>query len=310
MARRGINSSGLSGVLRRFHVGSWNLQGGLKSNHDISCVVGDLANRKIIVGCLQETHCPEGLEAVRPGIGRIICLADADSTPPTLRYGLGFFIGEELLEYYYDHRLVSNRIAVLRLRFPYNGARSRSLGGKSLRTAADLESLRTLSSNRTEWKRVSDQILSKMQNTYIARLRIKQDRSRLKRMASELDLETRPHERTPKRRRRSSEDERQVTDSILETRFPTLVTESNSNQATSLDSNLRRSNRVRKLTSAAQEYYGDHEDDEDSRPRKKSRKVNRTRTRTQNPRTTSCTTFRRVDVESHIAQGIELGRDA
>ena len=102
---------------RQFRVGSWNLQGGLRSADYFDQVIKDLIDRRVQVACLQETHC-QG-EVVNREVGKVICLEDSCDTPTAQRYGLGFFIGADLIHSYHDHRYISNRIAVLRLKSPY-----------------------------------------------------------------------------------------------------------------------------------------------------------------------------------------------
>ena len=113
----------LSGLFsQKFCVSSWNVQGGLQDGFAFDRIIGDLTKRKVQIGCLQETHCAEGV-VVERGAGKVICLEDSSDTPTAQRYGLGFFIASSLVDHYRDHRYVSNRIAVLRLNAPYGGAR-------------------------------------------------------------------------------------------------------------------------------------------------------------------------------------------
>ena len=90
-------------------VGSWNLQGGLKSGLDFAYVFGDLVKCGVQVACLQETHCPEGCLVKGEGVGKVFCLADSVDTPEAYPYGLGFFLSKDLEAYYLDHRYISNR---------------------------------------------------------------------------------------------------------------------------------------------------------------------------------------------------------
>ena len=105
---------------RDFRVGSWNLQGGLHNGNDFDRVIGDLVERKVHVACLQETHRKDSNPVHRES-GKVFCLEDSPKTPVHQRYGLGFFLSKSLEPYYKDHKLVSNRIAVLRLECPYRG---------------------------------------------------------------------------------------------------------------------------------------------------------------------------------------------
>jgi exonuclease III len=98
--------------LETFSVASWNLQGGLKDGLQFQSVACDLSKRKVDIGCLQETHVHDGAIEERAG-GRLVCLEETQGRVP--RYGLGFFIGESLVDHVVDSRLISNRIAVLRL---------------------------------------------------------------------------------------------------------------------------------------------------------------------------------------------------
>lgn len=96
-------------------IATWNVQGGLKSGADFACVANDFRSRKVDIGCLQETHCHSGAPWDSED-GKLICLEDSSkSTPAYRKYGLGFFVGRSLAEHVVDYRLVSNRIAVLRL---------------------------------------------------------------------------------------------------------------------------------------------------------------------------------------------------
>lgn len=100
-----------------FLLASWNLQGGLRDGNAIGTVGQDLAVRKVSVGCFQETHVPEGL-MTKTSAGRLICIPEPEETPKSQRYGLGFYVAEELWDNYVGYKWVSNRIAVLQLSRP------------------------------------------------------------------------------------------------------------------------------------------------------------------------------------------------
>lgn len=102
--------------LETFAVASWNLQGGLQDGRQFQCVARDMGKRLVDIGCLQETHNYSGAH-IACAEGKVVCLEDSSTgNRLTRRYGLGFFIGQSLEDHVVDHRLVSNRIAVLRLR--------------------------------------------------------------------------------------------------------------------------------------------------------------------------------------------------
>ena len=96
-----------------FKLASWNLQGGLRDGYSFECVARDMSKRQVSIGCLQETHNHDGAHKDCKG-GRVVCLEES-KTDQQCRYGLGFFIGESLTDRILDYRLISNRIAVLRL---------------------------------------------------------------------------------------------------------------------------------------------------------------------------------------------------
>ncbi len=105
-----------------FILGSWNLQGGLRDGFALEKLGDDMAQRKISVACLQETHVPEGLYSVTTA-GLIWCVEEPGTTPVKQRYGLGFFVARELMESVVGFKRVSNRIAVLRIRRRSGGKR-------------------------------------------------------------------------------------------------------------------------------------------------------------------------------------------
>ena len=86
--------------LPTFRVGSWNLQGGLQDASKYALVIGDLADRRVSVACLQETHCSGS--KVCDERGTVICLGDSPDVDVHRRYGLGFFYGKSLEPYYMD----------------------------------------------------------------------------------------------------------------------------------------------------------------------------------------------------------------
>lgn len=94
-------------------IASWNLQGGLNTGAEFQCVARDLGKRKVDIGCLQETHVRENV-TMDCEEGKLICLDDLSMRTP-VHYGLGFFVGKSLMSHVIDYRLVSNRIAILRL---------------------------------------------------------------------------------------------------------------------------------------------------------------------------------------------------
>jgi len=50
-----------------------------------------------------------------PQAGRILCIAEPDSTPARKWFGLGFYVADELWDNCMEYRQISNRIAILRL---------------------------------------------------------------------------------------------------------------------------------------------------------------------------------------------------
>ena len=74
-----------------FRFGTWSLQGGLHTGFDLKQVLGDLADRRVDIACLQETHCAEGLTKSHR-LGELLCLEEPPSTPPSQRYCLVIFI--------------------------------------------------------------------------------------------------------------------------------------------------------------------------------------------------------------------------
>lgn len=95
---------------------TWNIQGGINEAVEFDWVIGDLVQRKVDIACLQETHNCTGTNVHRD-TGKVMCLENPPDTPAHQCYGLGFFIGSSLISNYLDHKVVSNRIAVLRLKF-------------------------------------------------------------------------------------------------------------------------------------------------------------------------------------------------
>jgi exonuclease III len=98
-----------------FRTATWNLHGGLHDGSAFATVVQDLVKRKIAVACLQETHRVDGMIHSTPQAGRILCIAEPDSTPARKRFGLGFYVADELWDNCMGYRQISNRIAILRL---------------------------------------------------------------------------------------------------------------------------------------------------------------------------------------------------
>jgi hypothetical protein len=111
-------------------IGSWNVQGGIKSGQDFQCVAKDLGVRNVDIGCLQETYCSKG-ESMDCEEGRVICLEDS-SKPNQRHYGLGFFVGKSLAEHVVDYKPISNRIALLRLHNVVLGGSSNPRGKFSI----------------------------------------------------------------------------------------------------------------------------------------------------------------------------------
>lgn len=112
-----VGHSGQKNLFRweSFRLGSWNLHGGLRDGSAFATVVQDLRRRRLAVACLQETHRVDGTIQSAPQAGRILCIAEPDSTPASKRYGLGFYVADELWDNCMGYRRISNRIAILRL---------------------------------------------------------------------------------------------------------------------------------------------------------------------------------------------------
>ncbi len=111
--------------MEALRVASWNLHGGMVSSVDgPKVVVEDLVKMRVEIACLQETHCVREQKFKTEG-GTVQCLGVPEGTPLHQRYGLGFFYSDAMEKYYLGEKIVSNRIAVLRLRTQVGGDRGK-----------------------------------------------------------------------------------------------------------------------------------------------------------------------------------------
>jgi hypothetical protein len=195
---------------------------------------------------------------------------------------------------------------------PYVIHRDLSLCGKSLRTREDFTALAGLARTPAEWKTMTENILKALQLAVQSKLLAAQERRRLKRVHSEMVSGPRPRARTPKRPRRNNEDESQASQSAGSNTYPTLIDASRRPESEHPSSTLRRSSRVRRLSTSAQEYDFGNNFPEEARPRKKPRTAARPLRpppHTPNPDAVIILGSRRADTETNFAFGTEIGRD-
>ena len=96
------------------------MQGGLKNGYDITLLKSDLLKRNVQIAGLQETKCSEGF-IHHSKEENLICIAEDDEKIDwRKRYGLGFYISNQMYEFYQDHKRISNRIAIIRFKIPIN----------------------------------------------------------------------------------------------------------------------------------------------------------------------------------------------
>jgi hypothetical protein len=77
-----------------FRLSSWNLHGGLQTEHSLVTLGRDMERRGTSIACLQETHRPDGHTWTTQSRGRIICLSEMSSVPTRQRYGLGLYVAK------------------------------------------------------------------------------------------------------------------------------------------------------------------------------------------------------------------------
>lgn len=116
---------------------TWNIHGGFREATAHECVIKDLVKRKIDIAGLQETYLTNGTE-VRTDDGRLLCLECPVDTPDSRKYGLGFFISKRVEPLYFDHKVVSNRISLLRLKFTGRGAEKHNRRRRSIITIVNV----------------------------------------------------------------------------------------------------------------------------------------------------------------------------
>jgi exonuclease III len=95
-----------------FNVGTWNLHGNSKSDLEVAIIGQDLQLRDVDVACLQETYRTEGETVVCEG-GKMLFGEKAASGR---HYGMGFYLSKSAWKRYHDHKFISNRIAIIRIR--------------------------------------------------------------------------------------------------------------------------------------------------------------------------------------------------
>lgn len=96
------------------NIGSWNIQGGLRSAHDSELLMADCEKHNLSVCAFQETHCePQSFSGKN---GKIICLNSETPNEGHSNYGQGFYISNQWLDYLWGIKRINNRISVIRFR--------------------------------------------------------------------------------------------------------------------------------------------------------------------------------------------------
>lgn len=93
-----------------FKIGTFNLNGNMTYKEKRDLLVKDMESKKIKICCFQETyHDGDTFDYEK---GKLIFVERDENLEPHKRYGLGFYISNELSENYWGYKYISNRIAV------------------------------------------------------------------------------------------------------------------------------------------------------------------------------------------------------
>jgi exonuclease III len=107
----------------KINIATWNIQGGIRNPHSRLTLDQDMKKYKIDLACLQETHISTP-EIQKLENGYLITTECPPEYTGHKRYGLAFFLSNQIMKYYYGYQVISNRIAVLILKI--NGCQNRT----------------------------------------------------------------------------------------------------------------------------------------------------------------------------------------
>ena len=102
--------------LRHTNIATWNTHGKVNDPFQREILLGDMKKYKIKICCFQETRCEEMYTKSDDGL--IITMPFEPDTAPHFKYGLGFFIAPDFINFFSGTKNVSNRIAVIQFKIP------------------------------------------------------------------------------------------------------------------------------------------------------------------------------------------------
>lgn len=92
-------------------IGTWNIQGGLRTQYNMELLSEDMEKYKVQIACLQETHC-ENSNYTTDSNGHIICYGGLNENKHK-RYGMGFYYSKHWADSFYGTKYISDRICII-----------------------------------------------------------------------------------------------------------------------------------------------------------------------------------------------------